>query len=195
MRSGARAGLTAAAAVAGLALACAGAVRGPGILRPGEQPIRPLDAEAPRLAQVPYDQPFAWVKPSRLFAGVHPIDEDSPDDRLYVALRESISIPLQAVGWYEVPDSAARYFVTVLIAERTEIQQRLATNTTVGQGRATGTTIPVGRTFRAFAIGARSGSIAWRVSTADRWTVERQFGEAVIELVMGKLPDRESGPR
>lgn len=165
------------------------------MLRPGEQPIRPLAAGAPAIAQLPYDQPFAWVKPSRLLAGVHPIDEDSPDDRLYLALRESISIPLQAVGWYEVPDSVARYFVTVLIAERTVIEQRVVANTTAGPGRTTGTTIPVGRTFRAFAIGAPSGSIAWRVSTSDRWTVERQFGEAVIELVMGKLPDRESGPR
>lgn len=154
------------------------------------------------LASIPYDQPFAWVEASRAFTGLYPID-DAPRLKDDVrTLRQSILLPLEALGWYEVPEDEARYLVVALVAERTVLRANQLGRMEPGQRRPTvvpardlleprptsGNELPVGRVFRGFAILDRSGGVMYRVYNSDRHTAETKVGNDLVEMVMGRLP-------
>jgi hypothetical protein len=153
------------------------------------------------LAQIPYDQPFAWVEPSRMFKGLYERDDHPVLKSDVAGLRRSILIPLEALGWYEVPESEARYFVAALVAERLVLRDNtLLYDPTSRTGRRrgvadpmddvprTGNKIPVGRVFRGWAVMSRSGEVHLRMFTGDRYTAESAVGADVIEKVMGRAP-------
>ena len=107
----------------GLLLGCRGGAGAPPPMPESAIQFRPHEEHAP-LDRAPYDQPFAWVPPSAIFAGLYPQDDSVTDARLYEALKASVRLPLEAVGWYEVPADSARYFVTVLLADRAVFADR-----------------------------------------------------------------------
>lgn len=154
------------------------------------------------LTQIPYDQPFAWVEPSRMFKGLYERDDRPVLAADAAGLRKSILIPLEALGWYEVPESEARYFVTALVAERTVLQTnyRMKPREEAGDNPAnwhidrlsdrpsSGNELPVGRVYRGYAIMSRSGDVHLRVFGGDRHTAEAAVGADIIEKVMGRVP-------
>jgi hypothetical protein len=195
---------SAAALVAGslLALACGGARASLPPAQPEDQ-IRfaPHDSLLP-LDRLPYDQPYAFVAPSRIFRGLFAIDDAPRASGDVASLKASIRLPLEALGWYEVPEEEARYLVVALVAERTVLRQNRLTNLPSGRARTpaewemeryenrprSGNDMPVGRIFRGYAIASRSGGVVYRVYNADRATAEAAIGAEIIERVMGKAP-------
>lgn len=156
------------------------------------------------LAQIPYDQPFAWVEPSRMFKGLYERDDQPALAADLSGLRKSILVPLEALGWYEVPESEARYLVAALVAERVVLESgNLQVDPTArGQtGRRrplprpgeldrprSGNQLPVGRVYRGWAVMSKTGEVHLRVFTGDRYTAESAVGADVIEKVMGSVP-------
>lgn len=194
---------------ASVALACVVSLACGGGGRPALPPPLPEDriAFVPHdtltpLAQIPYDQPFAWVEPSRMFRGLYERDDRPVLKSDVVGLRQSILLPLEALGWYEVPESEARYFVAALIAERVVLRGRNLLNDPTQTARnrrrpgvetledrpRTGNELPVGRVFRGWAVMSRSGEVHVRVFGSDRYTAEAAIGADVIEKVMGRAP-------
>lgn len=160
--------------------------------------IRFVGRDTVRLTTLPYAQPFAWVEPSRLFAGTLPRDDRVGHWRTVVRLRESVGVSLRALSWYAAPDSAARFLVTILYAERTAmvpIGQRPAGPNSTHDAPTGGTEIPFARVYRGVAIRRiTDGATFWYiVQDVDRWTGERLIGNAVAELALGRrssLPPR-----
>jgi hypothetical protein len=154
------------------------------------------------LVQLPYDQPFAWVEPSRMFKGLYERDDQPVLAADVSGLRKSILIPLEALGWYEVPEREARYFVTALVAERTVLQTNYRMKPVEDAGTnpadwhidrlsdrpSSGNALPVGRVYRGYAILSRSGEVHARVFGGDRHTAEAAVGADIIEKVMGRAP-------
>jgi hypothetical protein len=137
-----------------------------------------------------------------MFKGLYERDDAPVLTGDLVGLRRSIQIPLEALGWYEVPESEARYFVAALVAERVVLRSgNLAVDPTSRSGRRsarpreglddrprTGNELPVGRVFRGWAVMSRSGEVHLRVFAGDRHTAESAVGADVIEKVMGRAP-------
>lgn len=190
------------AALCVLALSCGGART----KMPPPQPedrirFAPHDSLLP-LERLPYDQPYAWVAPSRVFAGMYPNDDAPRLTRDVETLKSSIRIPLEALGWYEVEEAEARYFVVALVAERVVLQPNVLSTAGAGRTRTpaewemekaetrprSGNSLPVGRVFRGYAIAGRTGGVVYRVYNADRSTAESAIGADIIERVMGKAP-------
>jgi hypothetical protein len=154
------------------------------------------------LVQIPYDQPFAWVEPSRMFKGLYGRDDHPVLAADVSGLRASIRIPLEALGWYEVPEAEARYFVAALVAERTVLQTnyRMKPKAEAGDNPtnwqidrlsdrpSSGNALPVGRVYRGYAVMSRTGEVYLRVFSGDRYTAESAVGADIIEKVMGRAP-------
>jgi hypothetical protein len=154
------------------------------------------------LAQIPYDQPFAWVAPSRILKGLYERDDQPVLANDLAGLRRSILIPLEALGWYEVPESEARYFVAALVAERVVLRsgnllvdptarggdRRRSARGSLEDRPRTGNELPVGRVYRGYAVMSRSGDVHLRVFSGDRYTAESAVGADIIEKVMGRAP-------
>jgi hypothetical protein len=84
-------------------------------------------ARTTRLERAPYDQPYVLVRAGEMFANTTGA-EDSLSDPAARALRESLRVPLAAVGWYETTRDRASFQVAVLYATRTVTESTTQNN-------------------------------------------------------------------
>ncbi len=151
----------------------------------------------PPLRTLPFAQTYAWVKPSALWLGTLPRDDQMGDRGFDVRLKAKSEISFRALDWREVDAASARYHVAILNAERNVRMPTRRRDAPRPSGRGSADAprrappeVTVSRVYRGIAIRRLSdGAVFWHMLwTGDQWNNEEILANLVAELAVGRAP-------